>query len=228
MSASPRRPVITYYFSFLSLWTYLGSTRLPRLAAAHGARIIYKPMDIMKVFASSGGVAVSQRAPQRQAYRLLEMQRWSRIRGLPVVPHPRFYPADPSLAHRVLLAAIEKHGHDSEAVQRFVQSGSRAVWAEERDIADPTTVMELAEAVGLEGRALLEAARGEGEEAGGRWRKQEGTLTQEVIAKRYFGAPVYEYRGEPFWGQDRLEMLDDVISNEREPILLPKEIAKTS
>lgn len=229
MSPRSHRPVINYYFSFLSLWTYLGSTRLPQLAHAHGARIILKPVDIMKVFAASGGVAVSKRAPQRQAYRLLEMQRWAQIRGLPVVPHPRFYPANPSLAHRVLLAAVSRHGHDAGAVQAFVRAGPRAVWAEDRDIADPATVMEIAEAAGLEGRSLVEAVRDEDgdevQERDGLSRREE-ELTQEAIAKRYFGAPVYEYRGEPFWGQDRLEMLEDVLRSGREPFMLPGKITR--
>ena len=69
------RPVIEYYFSFISLWSYIGSRRLLALAEKHNAQIIYKPMDLMRVFSVSGGLPVKQRAPQRQAYRLLEMKR---------------------------------------------------------------------------------------------------------------------------------------------------------
>lgn len=210
------RPVIEYYFSFISQWSYIGSQRLKTLAQQHNAQIIYKPIDLLHIFSVSGGLPVKQRAPQRQAYRLLEMERWRRIRNIPLVKFPKFYPADPSLAHRVLLAAIEEDGYDNDAVQEFARKGLETVWANEGDIADPQTIQRLADASGLNGARLLRRAVSEdGLEA------SEQALTKEAEDKRYFGAPVYVYRGEPFWGQDRIEMLEDVIKSDREPILLP-------
>jgi 2-hydroxychromene-2-carboxylate isomerase len=218
----PPRPVIEYYFSFLSLWTYMGSQRLRELAKQHDAQIAYKPIDLMRLFSVSGGVAVRQRPIQRQAYRLLEMERWRRLRGLPVVRHPRFYPADPSLAHRVLLAAVEEQQQqqqqDSEAVHDFALRGSAAVWAREMDIGDDATVVALADEAGLDGRHLVDRAKKDAILG-----SREAALTEEVISKKFFGAPVYVYKDEPFWGQDRLEMLDDVIKSGRGPILLPTE-----
>lgn len=213
------RPVIEYYFTFISLWTYIGSRRLQTLAKTHNAKIIYKPVDLMRVFSVSGGVPVKERAPQRQAYRLLEMERWRRLRNLPVVRHPKFYPADPSLAHRVLLAAIAESGYDSEAVHEYARRGSETVWANEENIADPETIVKIANASGLEGSKLLENAREKRELA-----EQEAALTQEAIDRQHFGNPIYVYRDEPFWGQDRLEMLDEVLRNGREPIRVETDV----
>lgn len=207
------RPTIEYYFSFISLWSYIGSKRLRLLAQKQNARIIYKPIDLMHVFSVSGGLPVKQRSPQRQAYRFIEMERWRRIRDIPIVPEPKFYPANPSLAHRVLLAAIEEDGHDSAAVQEFARKGLETVWANEADIADSTTIVSVADASGLEGRRLLERARSEEGLA-----EREAALTSEAVSKQFFGAPFYLYRDEPFWGQDRLEMLEDVIESGRDPI----------
>ncbi|KAK2599353.1 hypothetical protein N8I77_011117 [Diaporthe amygdali] len=211
------RPVIEYYFSFISLWSYIGSRRLQALAQQHNAQIIYKPIDLLHIFSVSGGLPVKQRAPQRQAYRLLEMERWRKIRDIPLVKFPKFYPADPSLAHRVLLAAIEEDGYDNDAVQEFAGKGLETVWATEGDIADPETIRRLAEASGLEGARLLRRAESEDGLA-----VKEKELTKEAEAKRYFGAPFYVYREEPFWGQDRIEMLEDVIKSGRDPIVLPQ------
>ncbi|KAF2815184.1 thioredoxin-like protein [Mytilinidion resinicola] len=212
----PTGPTITYYFSFISLWSHIGSAHLHALAARHNARLIYKPINLPHIFSISGGLPVAQRSPQRQAYRLLEMERWRRIRGVPVTPHPRIYPADPSLAHRVLLAAIEEEGHDSGRVRAFAQRGLRLVWAEEGDVADAGTVARVAGECGLEGGRLVERAEGEGG-----LREQESKLTREAEEGRFFGAPVYVYRGEPLWGQDRLEMLEEVLGSGREAIALP-------
>lgn len=212
------RPVIEYYFSFISLWSYVGSRRLLALAKEHDAEIVYKPVDLLHIFSISGGLPVKQRSTQRQAYRLVEMERWSGVRGVPIVKHPKFYPADPSLAHRVLLAAIEELGNRAPEVNEFARRGLETVWANEADIADPDTIVEVANASGLEGGRLLERAKREEE-----LKRKEGSLTREAVSRRLFGAPFYVYQGEPFWGQDRLEMLDEVIKSGREPIQLPTE-----
>ncbi|KAH7007546.1 hypothetical protein EDB80DRAFT_752113 [Ilyonectria destructans] len=149
--------------------------------------IIYKPVDLMHIFSIPGGLPVKERSPQRQAYRLLEMERWRRVRNLPIVQLPKFYPADPSLAHRVFLAAIEELGHDNEAVHEFARRG-------------------------LETRAIHEEGMA----------KKEAVSTEEAVSRHLFSAPIYTYGNEPFWGQDSLEMLDDVIKSGREPIVVPE------
>ena len=67
---------IDYYLAPQSPWTYLGHARLVQMAAKHGAQVRLKPVDLGKVFPVSGGLPLAQRAPQRQAYRLLELARW--------------------------------------------------------------------------------------------------------------------------------------------------------
>ena len=69
--------VCEYYFAPQSPWCYLGHQRFVDLAKKYGVKIDVKPCDLGKVFAISGGLPLAKRAPQRQAYRLVEMQRWS-------------------------------------------------------------------------------------------------------------------------------------------------------
>lgn len=209
------RPVIEYYFSFVSLWSYIGSRRFQHLAQETNAKVILKPIDLMYIFSISGGLPVKQRAAQRQTYRLLEMERWRRIRGIPLVTHPKYYPADPSLAHRVLLAAIEESGHDSPSVQEYARLGLEAVWARELDIADPATIVRLADEARLEGKRLLKRAKTEKSLS-----EQETGLTKEAESKQYFGAPFYTLQGETFWGQDRLDMVEEAIKSGRDPIVV--------
>lgn len=210
------RPVIEFYFSFISLWSYIGSRRFQQLAKQTNAQIVYKPIDLLHIFSISGGLPVKQRSEQRQAYRLLEMERWRKIRDIPIVQQPKFYPADPSLAHRVLLAAIEEKGADSAQVHEFVHKGLEAVWARELDIADRGTIIQLADESGLEGARLLKRAESESYFA-----KQEADLVEEAELRNVFGAPFYILNGESFWGQDRLEMLQEVIESGRGPIYAP-------
>jgi 2-hydroxychromene-2-carboxylate isomerase len=194
--------LIEYYFTPVSPWTYLGHDRFLALAASAGATVEYKPTDYGKVFPISGGLPLGKRAPQRQAYRLFEMKRWSSHLCLALNPHPKFFPVSADLAARVLVAA-DRGGAD---IGRLLGAVTRAVWAEERDIADPAALIALAESVGIDGRALLDAADGEAVKTAYE------AHTEDAIAAQVFGAPTYIYRGEPFWGQDRLDFLERALA----------------
>jgi 2-hydroxychromene-2-carboxylate isomerase len=144
------------------------------------------------------------------------MERWCKIHDIRIVQNPKFYPANPSLAHRVLLAAIEESGHDSAPVHEFARRGLETVWVDEGDIADPVTISKLADKCGLDGARLLKRAEEEEELV-----EQETALMAEATSRQVFGAPFYFYRNEPFWGQDRLDMLEEVIRSGRDAIPLP-------
>jgi 2-hydroxychromene-2-carboxylate isomerase len=205
------RPKVEYTFSFISLWSYIGSLVFQDIVARHDVDVEFKPIDLMAIFAAGGGKPVRQRPLGRQAYRLVEMERWKAIRNIPLVTWPKFYPADPSLGHRMLLAAI-RDGHD---VAAFAHAGLKAVWADELNVEDPATLVRLADASGLDGQRLLALASAADLAA------REAQLTNEAIGRNFFGAPFYLYRGEPFWGQDRLDQLEDAIVTGRPPILPP-------
>jgi 2-hydroxychromene-2-carboxylate isomerase len=168
-------------------------------------------------FSISVSLPVKQRAEQRQAYRLIEMERWKRIRDIELVLNPKYYPADPSLTHRVLIAATEELGHDNPFVQNYMHTEVEAVWAGELDIASPETVIPLADVTGLEGIRLVGRARNEFKLA-----EFKSALTEDAETRKVFGAPFYFYQNEALWGQDRLEMLEEIIRSGRNAILGPK------
>ena len=66
----------------VSPWTYLGHDRFVahRATARRDGRAC-KPMDLGEVFPVSGGLPLPKRAPQRQAYRLVELARWREYLG---------------------------------------------------------------------------------------------------------------------------------------------------
>lgn len=191
---------IDYYFTPTSPWTYLGHERFGAIAARHGAAVRCKPADFGKVFQVSGGLPLAQRAKQRQAYRLFELKRWREFLGVPLTLHPKFFPAASEPAARLVLAAPE--------AQQFRLAGAllRAVWAEERNIADAATLRAIGNENGLDGERLVAAA--EGASVGARY----AALTEEAIERQVFGAPTYFVRDEPFWGQDRLDFVERALA----------------
>lgn len=193
---------IQYYFSPKSPWTYLGHERLIGLARQHGALIEPKPADLAKIFPLSGGLPLNKRPPQRQAYRLTELKRWSHYLDLPLNVQPKFFPVDETDAAK-MIALVLKAG-DSEGALKLSGAVLRAVWAEERDIADAATLIQIANDCGLDG-AALHAGREAGADLYERY-------TKDAIELQMFGAPWYVYRGESFWGQDRLEFLGRALA----------------
>ena len=194
---------IHYFFAPQSPYVYLGHERLLRLGAQYGAMIEPKPFDIGAVFSETGGLPLAKRAPQRQDYRLQELERWSRHLGLPMNLQPKFFPVDQAPASLLLVAAREQGGAD-QALE-LATAITRAVWAEDRNIADPATLEQLAGDAGFDGAALLAASRTPETQ-----RKYEG-FTKEALDAGVFGAPWYVVDGQGFWGQDRLDFVERLL-----------------
>lgn len=187
---------IDYFLTPTSPWTYLGHARFAEMATRHGASVSVKPVDYGVIFPQSGGLPLAKRAPQRQAYRLVELARWRDHLGVPLNIHPKFFPADPAQAACLICAAPE--------AKRLVVAGDclRAVWAEEKNIADAGVIAQIAARHGIADAAAA-IARG---------KAIYESNTQEAVTRQVFGAPTYVYRDELFWGQDRLDFLEKALA----------------
>jgi len=195
---------VDYFIAPQSPWTYLGHERFVAIARKHGAQVLLKPCDVNKVFAATGGVPVSQRPPQRQAYRLAELTRWSKHLGMPLTLHPKFFPVSGEMAAKMIIAAQHVAGTD-KALDLLGALG-RACWAEEKNLADADTLLAVANGLGLDGAALLKLAEGEAVAA------EYARNTEDAIAANVFGVPWYRVDGDGFWGQDRLEFVEQALS----------------
>lgn len=204
---------LSYYFTMASPWTWLGHDEAMALCRKHGVAVDLLPVDLADVFSTSGGLPLPQRAPQRRAYRLVELQRWRARRGADLNVHPKHFPAPADRANCMAVAAV-MGGLDAAALARALMRG---VWAEDRNIGDDADLAAIADAAGFDGAALLAEAGSDAVQE--RYRAQ----TEQAKAAGVFGAPTYVWRGEPFWGQDRLDFLARALAGETEPIALPEE-----
>jgi 2-hydroxychromene-2-carboxylate isomerase len=191
--------IVTYFMSPQSPWTYLGHARLVALAAEKGAQVDIKPVDLGRIFSVSGGLPLNKRAPQRQAYRLLELARSAAHLGLPMNVQPAFFPVSPDAAARLIIAARTSLGADVSL--ELAGAIMRALWAEDKNIADDDTLAQVSDLLGHDGRMLLKSAQTAGVQ------EQLDRNTDEAIAANVFGAPWYVVDGEGFWGQDRLDFV---------------------
>jgi carboxymethylenebutenolidase len=195
---------VDYYFTPVSPWTYLGHARFAALLAGHGATVQVKPVDYGRIFPASGGVPLRERAPQRQAYRLVELRRFRERLGVPLVLEPKFFPVDATPAALAILAVEATAG--PAAAMRVAGACLQACWAEERDLADAATLAAIVRGQGLDPGPVLSADAVEDA------RRRLDTMTVEAIDRGVFGAPTYVLGGELFWGQDRLDFLAQALA----------------
>ena len=192
---------IEYFLAPQSPWTYLGHARFAALAAkavAAGARLQIKPMDLGQIFPVSGGLPLPQRAPQRQAYRLVELARFAKALGLPLNLHPKFFPVPADDAARLIITVAAADGtHQAIDLAGRVLA---AVWAQERNINSDETLAKLLVEAGLSAARWAESRADDVQQL-------YAAHTRRAIDIGIFGAPSYVIDGEIFWGQDRLDFV---------------------
>jgi 2-hydroxychromene-2-carboxylate isomerase len=189
---------VDYYLAPQSPWTYLGHDRFVRIAAEAGATVRLVPIDLGKIFPVSGGLPLPKRAPQRQVYRLVDLKRFSEHLDVPLNLHPKFFPVAGDPAARLIIA-VDLHDGTAAAL-RIAGAILRAVWVQERNVADAATLAQLLAENGLDPQRLEQS----GASAVG---ERYDSNTEEATRLGVFGAPTYVIDGELFWGQDRLDFV---------------------
>ena len=198
---------VDYYFSFQSPWAYIGHNVFRDVAKTYGLKVNYKPVVLVDLFSETGGLPLMKRHPVRQRYRMVELQRWRDKRGLKFHLQPANWPFNARLADGVVIAAIQA-GVDPEP---FMRRAFAAVWEGQLNLAEPATLMQLADQSGLSGKQLVE--RSGSDEISTAYEQNR----QDALAADVFGSPVYVLDGEVFWGQDRIELLADALKSGRPP-----------
>jgi carboxymethylenebutenolidase len=195
---------VDYYFAPQSPWAYLGHQRLADMVQRHGATVRVMPIDLGgKVFPISGGLPLGQRAPQRQAYRLLELQRFSQHLKVPLNLKPKYFPVGGDDSARLIIAADLAQG--PQAAMQIAGAILAACWAQERNMADDKVLAELLSEQNLSAN-LMEQSRSQAVQV------RYEAYTQAAIDVGVFGAPSYVVDGEMFWGQDRLDFVERALA----------------
>jgi len=192
---------VDYFFAVMSPFVYLAGDRLEAIAARQGATVRYIPIDAPALFPRTGGQVLAERHESRKAYRLQELARWSKRLGMKLDLQPFFFPVNPAPASYAIIAAQAAGGGDLGAL---VRAFPRAVWAEGRNIADDGVVKAILAENGFDPAV---ADRGMFTAADVYVRNLD-----EAVARGVFGVPFYIVGEERFWGQDRLDLLEDHLA----------------
>lgn len=189
---------IDYFFATLSPYTYLAGNRFEEIAKKHDASVTYKPVDVIALFGRTGGTPPKDRHPSRMEYRAQELVRQAKKLGMPFNLKPAHWPTNGAPAAYAFIAAQNAGGGD---LGKLVHAITRAVWAEEKDIAEEAVIKACLQEAGFD-PALADSGLLEGAET-------YAQNLEEAVERGVFGVPFYIADGDNrFWGQDRLEDLD--------------------
>lgn len=196
------KQVIDYYFAPISGYAYLGHRPFMELVRDTGAKVRFRPVEIGKVFAATGTTPPFAQSDVRKSYRMQDQARLAAAQGLTMRAVPAHWPTAPGLACRAIVAAGVL-GLDQGAASFACL---HAVWAEDRDIADPGQLATALDAAGLPAAQIMAEA------ATPAITRAADDCTAAAIDAGVFGSPTYVLGTERFWGQDRLDQLRTALA----------------
>lgn len=191
---------VEFYFEFSSPYGYIASQLADALEQRIGRPLAWRPMLLGPVFKTTGQAPLTQ-IPLKGAYSTRDFERSARWHGVPY-RHPPKFPIGTVAGMR---AFYWTHDRDPAQARRLAKSLYSAFFAEGRDISAPETVLDIAQSSGVDRAAL---ASGLEDPALKERAKQE---VEKAIGRGVFGSPFFIVDGEPFWGVDRIPMMEDWI-----------------
>lgn len=199
VAAALQQPVtIPFYFDYSSPFAYLASTQVRGLAARTNVTLDYRPILLGGLFKALGtpNVPLFEMPEAKRVYVGQDLQRWADRWGVPFRFTSRF-PMNTVKALRLTLAA------DARQRPALVEALFRALWVDDRDIADLSELQRIAGSVGADDAvARIDSAP---------IKQALFDATDEARARNVFGVPTFFFGEEIFWGQDRLENLEGAL-----------------
>lgn len=195
---------IDYFYSAHSAYAYLGARKLYQICAALGVELNHVPIQLSPVVEAAGGAPFAGRTQAHVDYFFgREIERWAEWRGVPVISFRPTHHDNPLDLPNGMIIAAQEAGEDVDALSFAIL---QAHWRDDADIADAETLKRLATGIGMAADPLLDAARSAPVQAIHR------TNTETAIALPVFGSPTYVVDGDPFYGQDRLDLIERALT----------------
>lgn len=197
---------LTFWFDVHSPWVYLASFRVGDLARKHGLPLRWRPLHLPRLLDEIGGVKPLEAAPARVAWFRQDILDHAELLGVPLRYHPN-YPLRNSRALRACLLADEEG-----RAEGFVRRVLKCYWGEEADITDLDQLSRWGAEAGLDPQAVKAAAVSEA------YKRKLDDNTSEAIARGVFGVPTVDTGSRLYFGNDRLDLLDNHISRGKIPL----------
>lgn len=198
------REPIDFYFDFLSMYGYFASLRIEELAARHGRTVRWHSMLLGVSVMKTMGLKPLLETPLKGDYVIHDSERYTRRHGLQLHRKVTDPMMDPRAAARGFYwLRRNRPGQESS----FARIAFDQYWRQAFDLSASQTVAQIGPALGVDELIFLEGI--ESETA----RNDLRDAVAASLARGVFGAPFFIVDGEPFWGSDRLDMLDQWLAS---------------
>jgi 2-hydroxychromene-2-carboxylate isomerase len=194
---------IEFFFDPISPFSYLATTRIDELASRHGRKVIWRPTLVGVTVTKVMGLKPVPETPLKSTYFARDAQRLAQIFGVPLRRHG-LKNVNSLAACRAFLWVQER---DDASARRLVRHLSARLWVDGIDITPRETVVAEAASLGIEVGDLSS------EEV----KHKLAAAVDYAIRKNVFGVPFFIADDEPFWGCDRMWMLDYWLATGRLP-----------
>ncbi len=194
-------PPVDFYFDFSSPYGYFAASRIDALAARHGRSTAWHPILLGAIFKLTGQQPLTT-IPMKGSYALHDLMRSARWFGLPFRMPGKF----PVSSIAPCRAYYWMQDRDPAAAKALAQALYRAYFVEDRDISSPEVTANVAAKLGHDKSAVLQAVN----DAAVKERLR--SEVDAAIERGVFGSPYIVVDGEPFWGSDRLDQIEQWLA----------------
>jgi 2-hydroxychromene-2-carboxylate isomerase len=191
---------ITFYFDYLSPYSYVAWTQLPTLAKKYGRDLRVQPILLAAILNHHGQKGPAE-IPAKRLYVFQDLLRTSQRLGIPFQAPPA-HPFSPLLALRLTLAVTDYTKQFQMVTKTF-----NAIWVEGKDAELISTIDPILEEIGLDSKQLQDQAQSP--ELKTKLRMQ----SEQAIHQGIFGVPSMMVDNQLFWGLDSLPNLEHYLEN---------------
>lgn len=189
---------VEFLFDFGSPTTYLAHKRLPGLVERTGATVDYVPVLLGGLFKATGNASPAA-VPAKGRYMSVDMDRFAVRHGIDLKPNP-YFPIN-----TITLMRIAAGLKGDPRFMPYVEAVFDAMWADERNMGDPAVLSNVLSSAGLDVPALLALAADQGA------KDRLKSATEAAVERGVFGAPTFFIGDAMYFGQDRLDWVEDAL-----------------
>ncbi len=190
---------VDFYYDFGSPNAYLAHLRLPEILERTGGTVALKPMLLGGVFQITGNASPAAN-PVKAPNGMRDMRRFIGKYRVPFRMNPNF-PVNTLKMMRGAMVAQEE-GY----LERYNDAMYRAMWIDALKMDDDVVLAETLDKAGFDAAHLARRSQEDAIKA------RLKSCTEEAARRGVFGAPTFFVDDEMFFGQDRLEFVEDALN----------------
>jgi len=192
---------VEFYFDLGSPASYLAWTQLPALCARRGATLALRPMLLGGVFQATGNASPAT-IPAKGRYMIGDLKRFAARYGVPFSLPPGF----PVNTLNLMRGVLGTQMRSPERLEPLLKALFDGLWVQQRNLSDPEVLDVTLREAGLDPEAFRALA------ADVEVKERLKQVTHEAVERGVFGAPICFVGREMFFGQDRLDFIEEALT----------------